>query len=111
MANLQNNLNKSIAELIQSAKLEYESDTSWVYRNETPSISISFSQDETGKNHIDEFNHKHNGLWIELIPSDEQVKMMFDKLNETPYREVEEEFSEAIHDHYDYYGVNRNHFY
>ena len=48
-----------------------------------------------------------------MIPTDEQIKMMFDKLNSTPYREVEEEFCNDNwgENLYEKYGVSQSNFY
>lgn len=100
-----------LTEAIQSAKLEYLSDTSWAYHNtiQQDKISIDFYQDETGQNHIEEFCIKQKGIWIAILPTDEQVKLMFKMLNDTPYREVE--IFEEIDDLYFHNGVKQADFY
>jgi len=92
---------------IQNAELEYISDTVWNYRFENQFILVDFYKDETGKNHIEQFLKKVNGLWIEIMPTDEQIKAMFKKLNDIPYREEEiEEIGENLDYQTDpYYGV------
>jgi len=75
--------------LISTAKREYLSDTSWSYRGESKEYVVSFSQDETGKNHIDEFVKFYKGHWINIMPSDSQIAKMYAILNNTPYREDE----------------------
>lgn len=81
--------NKEIERLISEAKLEYISDTSWGYKAETEKYCIDFYQDEKGHNHIEQFVRNHNGQWFDMIPTASQGKMMFDILNATPYREVQ----------------------
>ena len=97
-------------EKITNAKLEYQSDISWQYTAKSQTLSIMFSQDSDGKNSIDEFCTKKKGMWFDLIPNKSQIKMMYDKLNNTSHREVEI-FSDAITDEYDYNGVKRSDFF
>ena len=68
--------------------------TSWSYLSETLNFVVEFYQDESGINQIEEFCQKVNKHWIQLIPTDAQIKLMFDKLNATPYepQEPEERF-------------------
>jgi hypothetical protein len=95
---------------IEQAKLEYISDISFGYRFESQFLVVDFYQDENGKNHVEEFCKNHKGLWVAIEPTEEQVKRMFEILNNTPYIEVEpEEFREA--DNYDNCGVRPEHFY
>lgn len=75
--------------LISTAKLEYLSDISWGYKVETPKYVIDFYQDETGKNHIEQFARFHKGHWFNMTPTNKQAKLMFSILNATPYREEE----------------------
>jgi hypothetical protein len=103
-------INILINQFIKSSKLEYLSDTSWSYTFETESISIRFTQQEDGSNEVEEFNVNQSGVWFTIVPTDEQLKLMFEKLNETPYREVEQ-FTEAITDYYNHFGVQRSNFY
>ena len=98
-------------EAIKLAKLEYISDIEWGYKYEDQFKCIDFYKDENGKNHIEKFLHKHNGMWIEITPTDEETKLMFQILNDTPYRESEEIQGETITDLYDYNGVKRENFY
>lgn len=108
---------KSITEKVQKAlescKIEYISDTSWQYTNTVynQTISISFSQNDSGDNSIDDFSYKHKGTWFDLTPTDEQVKLMYDKLNNTPYREMPEDVNQIETDPYEEYGVKRQDFY
>jgi len=98
-------------EILENAKLDYMSDTSWGYSYESRNIALDFYQDETGKNHIEQFCQKVKNVWFELIPNDAQIKAMWDKLNSTPYRETERECFEDMGDLYNYYGVKRADFY
>jgi len=104
---------QQITEAIKTAKLEYYSDTSWSYTNTlTPfCLSINFYKDETGKNHVEEFCYKHKGIWVDLTPTDAQLKLMYKMLNDTPYREVEEEEFYDVEDEYFDNGVKRTDFY
>lgn len=104
---------QQITEAIKTAKLEYISDISWGFTNTLIPfcLSINFYKDETGKNHIEEFCYKQNGVWFDLTPTDNQIKLMYQMLNDTPYREVEEETFEEIDDEYFYNGVKREDFY
>jgi len=105
---------EQITEAIKTAKLEYLSDTSWGFTNTVMPfcLSINFYKDESGKNHIEEFCYKSKGIWFDLTPTDAQLKLMYKMLNNTPYREIEEEeFSEEIDDEYFYNGVKRENFY
>jgi hypothetical protein len=76
---------------IDNAKLEYESDISWGYKLEHKGYLVDFYQDEQGRNHIEQFARKFNGFWFEMMPTDDQIKRMFERLNNTPYRMDEEE--------------------
>jgi len=99
-------LPNEIDNLISNAKLEYFNDISWHYRIETRRYCIDFFKDETGKNKIEEFAKLIKGVWITLIPTDAQIKMMWFMLNMTPYR-VDEDFgfySES--DSYESTGTN-----
>lgn len=107
MINIDNN---TIVALIKSAELEYQSDTSWLYTAETQFLRVAFLQDEDGTNLIIECCYKQKGEWMDIMTTDEQNKLMFQILNDTPYREVEVD-AERIADYYDYYGVQRENFY
>lgn len=115
MTNIEKNINDSVVinELIAKAELEYQSDISWSYEIENSCYAISFYKDENGKNQIENFHRNHKGIWIELVPTDEQIKLMFDRLNQTPYREVEKEMSGEFwgENLYDKYGVSQSNFY
>jgi hypothetical protein len=91
--------------------LEYLSDISWSYSFENENIVLDFYQDESGKNHIEQFAKKIGSVWFSLIATDKQIKAMFDKLEATPYRETEKEYFEDRGDLYEYYGVSRADFY
>lgn len=105
------NLTIDFNEILENVKLEYISDISWGYHYETKNICIDFYQDETGKNHIEQFCKKIKNVWVSLIPNDTQIKAMFDKLNATPYKETEKESFEDRGDLYNYYGVQIADFY
>jgi hypothetical protein len=92
---------------IAQAKLEYISDIEWAYRFENQFICVDFYKDESGINHVEEFCVNQKGLWIEVIPTDEQLQTMWKILNNTPYREVEvEEFGTNNDAESDpYYGI------
>lgn len=89
MANISTISEKTITELINSAKLTYISETSWSYLSETLNFVVEFYQDESGKNNIEQFCKRVNKYWIELTPTDAQIKLMFNKLNATPYEPQE----------------------
>lgn len=115
MTKIEKNINDSVVinELIANAELEYQSDISWSYNIENSNYCISFYKDENDKNLIESFHRNVKGVWIELIPTDEQIKLMFDRLNKTPYREVEQEvcndsWGENL---YEKYGVSQSNFY
>lgn len=100
-------MEKLINEAIETARLEYESDISWNYTNTVykDKISIMFGTDENGKNEVNEFCVKQKGMWITILPTDKQLKRMFEILNNTPYREVEKEIeSPWISEDFQYYG-------
>jgi len=106
------NLTDRINQAIEKAVLEYYSDTSWNYRYEDQFICVVFYQDDIGTNMVDECSYRHNGngIWLSIAPTDEQVKKMFKKLDDTPYRAVQEdEFTEA--DGYLNCGVRLENFY
>jgi hypothetical protein len=77
---------QNFKQYLDDAELTYHTDTSWEYRYETPNICISFGQLEDGKNIIENFAVKRKSIWICLTPTDKQIKMMFAKLELTPYR-------------------------
>lgn len=93
-------------EAFEKAILEYTSDTSWGYKYETQNFVLEFYQDETGKNHLEQYANRKGKYWFELTATDEQMKMMFEKLNNTSYNGSEERG-----DLYDYYGVSQKDFY
>lgn len=115
MTKIIKNINDGVVinELIAKAELEYQSDISWSYEIENSCYAISFYKDENGKNQIENFHRNHKGMWIELVPTDEQIKLMFDRLNQTPYREVEKEMSGEFwgENLYEKYGVSQSNFY
>jgi len=101
---------KGLNQAIEQAKLEYQSDVEWSYFFQNKFCSVCFYKDENGNNRIEEFGVMEKGLFIEVLPTDEQLKIMFNKLNNTPYREVEiEEYREP--DNYDNTGTNPKNFY
>jgi hypothetical protein len=110
MTKVQKKLNifckKDFVEIIETAKLKYIDDISWFYKYETKDCIVDFYQNEIGKNKVEQFAIKIDSRWISLTPTAEQVKMMFDKLNATPYQAVE---PKVIHtdeiDLYNHYGV------
>ena len=101
---------KQVTEAIEKAKLEYQSDISWSYYYSDKSTSVHFFyKEDDNTNHIEEIAVFKNGIWIEVVPTDEQVKLMWDKLDKTDYRQSES--FEEIQDLYDYNGVKRENFY
>jgi len=112
MTNIQLNIfnTSDFKQILASAKLEYHSDISWSYRAETKQYCIEFHQDETGGNHIEEFAICKKGLWIAVQPTRDQIQLMFEKLNDTSYRDVEPEYDNTC-DYYDDYGVRPEMFY
>ena len=82
--------NDIIISAIKTAKLTYDSDLSWCYENieNTEILQIIFSQDECGRNSVDTFLSCINNVWINLYVTEEFSKIMFEKLNNTPYREI-----------------------
>ena len=98
---------------IQTAQVEYSSDTHYGYTNteNQKEISISFYQDEKGEKHIDDFCVNVKGLWVAILPTEEQVKLMYKMLDDTPYREVELEEEFIYPDHYFENGVRAVNFY
>jgi hypothetical protein len=106
-------LNNALTEAIKTAKLEYLSDISWTYESviNPNCISIQFWQSGSGKNDVSEFCVKVNGIWMDIVPTDEQLKLMYDKLNNTPYRKTLEEINEIEVDQYEEYGVKQSDFY
>ena len=98
---------------MELVKLEYFTDTSWSYKYEDNKHIIQFYQDESGKNHVEQFAVCKKNVWIELLPTDEQVKAMYEKLNNTEYQGVlNDDFlgDEEIIDLYNYNGVKRSDF-
>jgi hypothetical protein len=91
------NVNKKLETAIfnnylENAKLEVINDLSFAYRYEDANTIIDFYQDEVGENHLEEFAVNVGGAWITKLATDEQLKMMWDKLNATSLAfEVEEE--------------------
>lgn len=102
-----------INELIEEAKLEYFSDIEFNYSASKNNYSIDFYKDENGQNHINDFGKMVKGVWFQMTPTDKQIKMMWNKLDNTPYREVEPEFEcdSWGEDNYEKYGVSRANFY
>lgn len=97
-------------ELIKQAKLEYLSDTSWTYKFENQFYVIDFWQDDAGRNHVEQYLQQIDFYWCEIEPTDEELKLMWQMLNDTPYRPVEP-ISESIGNPYTYNGVKESDFY
>lgn len=85
-------IQKKLNEAIEKAVLEYYSDCSWMYSYEDQFVCVTFSQNESGKNEICDFCYKKNNKWLfDIVATDEQIKRMWEILDNTPYRPVEEE--------------------
>ena len=97
-------------EVLQKAEPNYDSDIAWHYILKGQNYQIVFGQDDIGRNSIDEFSVLLRKKWVTILPTDEQIKLMFEKLDKTPYRE-DDFVSEPISDEYDCNGVNRLNFY
>jgi hypothetical protein len=104
---------KKLQEALESCEVDYFSDTSWQYSNKEhkQTICIEFSQNESGENSIDKFCYQRKGIRFDVTPTDEQIKLMWEKLNNTPYRKTPEEINEIEVDPYEEYGVKRSYFY
>ena len=97
--------------LIQGLKPHYLSDISWVYSYTTETVCIEFYQDQNGKNYVEQFAVKIKNKWSDVNPTDFQIKVIFEKLNATPYRQVEtftpipweDEMTENGHQQKDFY--------
>jgi hypothetical protein len=102
-----------IAEILDKCELERLSDTSWGYTYSTQNFILHFYQTDVGVNILEEYTKKIKGLWVDLIATDEEIKLMWDKLNNTQYHDDSEPFSdeEEITDPYAYFGVPRENFY
>lgn len=95
---------------IEQAKLEYITDIDWCYIFKSQFLVVDFGTDNDGNFTVHEFCRKHNGMWFDLIATDDQLKAMQKRFEETANREVDpEEFGEA--DDYDNCGVRPEHFY
>ena len=102
---------KNFNTAITEAKLDYISDIEFIYEFENQFICVSFYKNESGKNIIEEFVQNVNGLWVTVIPTNDQIKTMFKRLDDTPYREVElERFTEDLNyqndPYYGFYGLD-----
>lgn len=108
---------KQITKAIENAKLEYISDIEWYFSYKDSNVSVFFYKDETGKNNIEECVINRKGVWIDILPTDKQLKKMWQMLDAVPYREEVNEIDddpnerEKLTNPYNYYGVNRNSFY
>jgi len=96
---------------ITEAKLDYLSDIEFAYYFSNQFITVNFYKNESGKNIIEEFGTMHNGQWFDVIPTNEQIKAMFKRLDDTPYCEVEiERFTEDLNyqndPYYGFYGLD-----
>lgn len=99
-----------LTQAINNAKLEYISDIEWNYTYEDKKVCVMFYKDENGHNHVEQFLQSHHGVWVEVLPTDEQLQLMYKILNDTPYREnIEESFREE--DNYDNTGTTPANFY
>lgn len=103
---------EQITEAIQTAKLEYDTDIVWNYENTILKhcLSVHFYKDEMGKNYVEEFCVKIKDLWVTIEPTDEQYKLMWKMLDDTPYREEEKEVF-GDEDNYENNGVKPSYFY
>lgn len=75
--------------IIESLAPTYMSDISWGYKYQSQDVVIDFYQDENGENIIEQFCEKVKNNWHDIAPTDFQIKVMFDKLNATSYRQIE----------------------
>lgn len=102
-----------ITQAIHKAKLDYHTNITWEFTNTENRhyLSIRFYKDASGNNHIDEFCQKVKNIWIDIIPTDEQIKLMYKMLDETPYLTDEREQEDECFDEYDYNGVKREDFF
>ena len=97
--------------LIENLTPKYMSDISWGYKYESQDVVIYFYKDENGENIIKQFCEKIENNWYDMTPKSYHVKIMFDKLNSTPYRQVEtftpmpweDEMTENGHQQKDFY--------
>lgn len=96
--------NPHVMQMIADAKLDYHSETSWSYTYDDGKCCLTFHQTEAGRNEVVEFCIKKNGIWVDLIATDEQLKAMYKRLNETEYRPVED--NDELFDPYKEYGIN-----
>lgn len=98
--------------ILENSKLDYFSDISWGYSYDDGKVALDFFQDEVGRNNVEQFCKNIKGVWFSITPTQEQIKKMWDKLNKTPYREVEKGYDyDTVTDLYYENGVTRESFY
>lgn len=97
--------------MLDNSVLNRISDISWAYKFDNGTFVLDFFQNEDGKNHIEEFSTIVNGVKFDLMASDEQIKLMWGKLNNTPYHDEKERDSPFSIDYNELYGVEPKNFY
>jgi hypothetical protein len=106
--------NPILLDAIEKSKMEYLSDVSWRFENTTHKncVEIGFYQDEDGNNQIEQFCIKLNNKWVDVEPTEAQLKLMFDKLNSITYRENEDKYDyNSNYNNYENNGVQPSNFY
>lgn len=95
------NFQKLLNQAIEDAELTYVSDISWYYQNKINKhlVDVRYSQDSNGFNSVDSFCVKDGDGWTVIEETEEQIKRMWQILNETEYQGVQEPINDL-----DYYG-------
>jgi hypothetical protein len=70
---------------IEKAKPNYEIDNTWYYRLTGKDYEVVFYKDEIGKNHLDFFKVCGEDFAFDFEPTEKMIKLMWEKLNNTPY--------------------------
>lgn len=105
---------KEFQRMLDLCEFSKDNETSFGYHYEDESVCIDFYQSNTGINIVEQFCVFKMGIWFDIVPAEFQIKMMFNKLNETnfePREEEEEEEDAPIVDLYFENGVNRQDFF
>ena len=70
---------------IEKAQPHYEIENTWYYRLVGDDYEVIFYQDEIGKNHLDFFKILKDDFTFDFNPTEQMIKLMWEKLNNTPY--------------------------
>jgi len=101
-----------ISEILQHCKLTRDTEISFGYKYETQNFILDFYQNSAGQNILEQYARKIKGVWVDLVATDEEIQLMWNKLDNTQYHDDNEPvIEEETTDLYTHYGVQASNFY